>query len=73
MALEPLEGLQQEKQSTRNRFVRTKRKRFHAVTNRFAGFHAQSLNIPMEFPLLQRIALSFTPRNPRKRPSRNAR
>jgi hypothetical protein len=59
--LEPLEVLQQEKQSTRNRFVRTKRKRFQTITNRFAGFQAQSLNVPMDFPMLQRIALPVTP------------
>jgi hypothetical protein len=73
MALEPLEGLQQEKQSTRNRFVRIKRKRFQTITNCFAGFQAQSLNVPVDFPLLQRIALPVTPWNPRKRPSRNIR
>jgi hypothetical protein len=34
---------------------------------------AQSLNVPVDFPLLQRIALPVTPWNPRKRPSRNIR
>jgi hypothetical protein len=33
------------------------RKRFQAITDRFAGFQAQSLNVHVDFPLLQRIAL----------------
>src|ERR1700680_1295756 len=67
--LEPLEDLQQEQQSTQNRFVRPVRKRSQTIPNRFAGFQAQSLNVPVDFPLLQRIALPVTPWNPRKRPS----
>jgi hypothetical protein len=46
--------------------VRTKRKRFQTIANRFAGFQAQSLNVPVDFPLLQCIALPVTPWNPRK-------
>jgi hypothetical protein len=33
------------------------RKRFQIITDRFAGFQAQSLNVHADFPLLQRIAL----------------
>jgi hypothetical protein len=33
------------------------RKRFQIVTDRFAGFQAQSLNVHVDFPLLERIAL----------------
>jgi hypothetical protein len=36
------------------------RKRFHIITDRFAGFQAQSLNVHVDFPLLQRIALPVT-------------
>ena len=36
------------------------RKRFHIITDRFAGFQAQSLNVHVDFPLLQRIALPIT-------------
>src|ERR1019366_2839360 len=73
-ALEPLEGLQQDQQSSSgNRFARTVRKRFQTIADRFAGSQAQSLNVPVDFPLLQRIALPVTPWNPRKRPSRNIR
>jgi hypothetical protein len=36
------------------------RKRFQTVTDRFAGFQAQSLNVHVDFPLLQRIALPVT-------------
>lgn len=32
------------------------RKRFQTVTDRFAGFQAQCLNVHVDFPLLQRIA-----------------
>ena len=32
------------------------RKRFQIITDRFAGFQAQSLNVHVDFPLLQRIA-----------------
>jgi hypothetical protein len=37
--------------------VRTK---FQAITDRFAGFQAQWLNVHVDFPLLQRIALPIT-------------
>ena len=33
------------------------RKRFQIVTDCFAGFQAQSLNVHVDFPLLQRVAL----------------
>jgi hypothetical protein len=36
------------------------RKRFQVITDRFAGFQAQSLNVHVDFPLLQRIALPVT-------------
>jgi hypothetical protein len=36
------------------------RKRFQAITGRFAGFQAQCLNVHAGFPLLQRIALPIT-------------
>ena len=36
------------------------RKRFQIITDRFAGFQAQCLNVHVEFPLLQRIALPIT-------------
>jgi len=36
------------------------REKFLAVTDRFAAFQAQSLNVHVEFPLLQRIALPIT-------------
>ena len=36
------------------------RTRFLAVTDRFATFQAQSLNVHVEFPLLQRLALPIT-------------
>jgi len=36
------------------------REKFQAITNRFAGFQAQWLNVHVEFPLLQRIALPIT-------------
>jgi hypothetical protein len=34
--------------------------RFQAITDRFAGFQAQCLNVHVDFPLLQRIALPIT-------------
>jgi hypothetical protein len=33
------------------------RQRFQAMTDRFAGFEAQCLNVHVDFPLVQRIAL----------------
>ena len=36
------------------------RKSFQIITDRFAGFQAQSLNVHVDFPLLQRIALPIT-------------
>ena len=36
------------------------RKRFQTITDRFAAFQAQSLNVHVDFPLLQRIALPIT-------------
>ncbi len=36
------------------------RKRFQEITGRFAGFQAQCLNVHVDFPLLQRIALPIT-------------
>jgi hypothetical protein len=36
------------------------RQTFQAVTDRFAGFQAQWLNVHVDFPLLQRIALPIT-------------
>ncbi len=36
------------------------RKRFQTITNRFAAFQAQSLNVHVDFPLLQKIALPIT-------------
>jgi hypothetical protein len=36
------------------------RKKFQAITDRFAGFQAQWLNVHVDFPLLQRIALPLT-------------
>jgi hypothetical protein len=36
------------------------RKKFQAISDRFAGFQAQWLNVHVDFPLLQRIALPIT-------------
>src|SRR5246500_1265414 len=36
------------------------RQMFQAITDRFAGFQAQWLNVHVDFPLLQRIALPIT-------------
>jgi hypothetical protein len=36
------------------------RKRFQTITDRFAAFQAQSLNVHVDFPLLQRLALPLT-------------
>src|SRR5712671_6104470 len=36
------------------------RQRFHTITDRFAGFQAQCLNVHVDFPLLQRLALPIT-------------
>jgi hypothetical protein len=36
------------------------RKKFRTITDRFAGFQAQWLNVHVDFPLLQRIALPIT-------------
>jgi hypothetical protein len=36
------------------------RQRFQDITSRFAGFQAQWLNVHVDFPLLQRIALPIT-------------
>src|SRR5437868_4755341 len=36
------------------------RQKFQTITDRFAGFQAQSLNVHVDFPLLQRIALPVT-------------
>jgi hypothetical protein len=36
------------------------RKKFQIITDRFAGFQAQCLNVHVDFPLLQRIALPIT-------------
>ncbi|MHB1530481.1 MAG: hypothetical protein ACYCXT_13910, partial [Acidiferrobacteraceae bacterium] len=36
------------------------RKKFQIVTDRFAGFQAQCLNVHVDFPLLQRLALPIT-------------
>jgi hypothetical protein len=36
------------------------RQRFQTITDRFAGFEAQCLNVHVDFPLLQRIALPVT-------------
>jgi hypothetical protein len=36
------------------------RQRFQAITDHFAGFQAQSLNVHVDFPLLQRLALPIT-------------
>jgi hypothetical protein len=36
------------------------RKRFQTITDRFAGFQAQCLNVHVDFPLLQRLALPVT-------------
>ena len=36
------------------------RQKFRAITDRFADFQAQSLNVHVEFPLLQRLALPIT-------------
>jgi hypothetical protein len=36
------------------------RERFQAITSRFAGFQAQWLNVHVDFPLLQRLALPIT-------------
>jgi hypothetical protein len=38
----------------------TVRKRFQIITDRFAGFQAQCLNVHVDFPLLQRMALPIT-------------
>ena len=36
------------------------RQKFQAITDRFAGFQAQWLNVHVDFPLLQRLALPVT-------------
>ena len=36
------------------------RQRFQTITDRFAGFQAQCLNVHVDFPLLQRLALPLT-------------
>jgi hypothetical protein len=36
------------------------RTRFHTITDRFASFQAQCLNVHVDFPLLQRLALPLT-------------
>jgi hypothetical protein len=36
------------------------RKRFQTITDRFAGFQAECLNVHVDFPLLQRLALPIT-------------
>ncbi len=36
------------------------RQKFQAITDRFAGFQAQCLNVHVDFPLLQRLALPMT-------------
>src|SRR6201981_609237 len=36
------------------------RKRFQTITDRFAAFQAQCLNVHVDFPLLQRLALPLT-------------
>jgi hypothetical protein len=36
------------------------RRRFQTITDRFAGFQAQWLNVHVDFPLLQRLALPIT-------------
>jgi hypothetical protein len=36
------------------------REKFQTITDRFAGFQAQCLNVHVDFPLLQRIALPIT-------------
>jgi len=36
------------------------RERFQTITARFAGFQAQWLNVHVDFPLLQRLALPIT-------------
>jgi hypothetical protein len=36
------------------------RKTFQTITHRFAGFQAQCLNVHVDFPLLQRLALPIT-------------
>ena len=36
------------------------RQRFQTITDRFAGFQAQCLNVHVDFPLLQRMALPIT-------------
>jgi hypothetical protein len=36
------------------------RKRFQTITDRFAGFQAECLNVHVDFPLLQRLALTVT-------------
>jgi hypothetical protein len=36
------------------------RKRFQIITDRFAGFQAECLNVHVDFPLLQRLALPTT-------------
>jgi len=36
------------------------RQRFQTITDRFAGFEAQCLNVHVDFPLLQRVALPVT-------------
>jgi hypothetical protein len=36
------------------------RQKFQVITDRFAGFQAQTLNVHVDFPLLQRLALPLT-------------
>ena len=36
------------------------RPKFQAITDRFAGFQAQTLNVHVDFPILQRLALPIT-------------
>jgi hypothetical protein len=41
-------------------FDRLEREKFQTITGRFASFQAQWLNVHVDFPLLQRIALPIT-------------
>jgi hypothetical protein len=43
------------------------RQKLVAITDRFAGFEAQSLNVHVDFPLFQRMALPVWPERPNRR------
>ena len=47
------------------------RKKFLGITDRFAAFEAQSLNVHVDFPLFQRLALPIPSAEPKSLASRS--